>query len=66
MNPVIDHLPLDNAMCSVRVIPTLAERTTPYRFVRCSDGEHFWDNLKDEVLQFSEVTHWTPAAQRTG
>ncbi len=50
--------PPDNAVCRVATIPALADRTGEYRFVRCSDGDYFWDNLIDEVLQRTEVTHW--------
>lgn len=50
--------PKPNTMCIVRVVPYLSKRTKPYRFVTYSDGGYFWDNLDDEILQNTEVTHW--------
>lgn len=50
--------PPPNALCSVRTTFT-SGRAEPYVFVTCSDGEWFWDHLKDEVLQMHEVTHWS-------
>ena len=63
MTPVTASLPLDNAMCEIRVRPHLAKRDGIFRYVRESDGDYFWDNLVDEVLQSDEVTHWSPARQ---
>ncbi len=67
MTPVTTALPLDNMMCKIRVKPHLAQhgslRKGVFRYVRESDGDYFWDNLVDEVLQHDEVTHWSPVSE---
>ncbi len=55
---VNDKLPMDNDWCAVQAACTKFNNDLPFRFVRESDGDHFWDNLADEILQEHEVTHW--------
>jgi hypothetical protein len=58
MISIKEQLPLDNQMCEVRVLSYMKPHPGSWRFVRCSDGTFHWDNLIDEVLQETEVTHW--------
>jgi len=52
--------PLDNLMCRVKTREYMKEFPEAFRYVRSSDGEWHWDNLVDDILQSSEVTHWEP------
>jgi len=58
MISVKEQLPEPNTMCWVKAISHISDRIQPYRFVTYSDGGYFWDNLQDEILQDTEVTHW--------
>ena len=57
---VAKKLPIPNSMCRIKTnIPHYSKENQPFRFVKYSDDlGYFWDNLIDEILQDSEVTHW--------
>ena len=59
MNSVKEELPTINSMCNVKPTNPRLKPRGPYRFVTYSDNSgYFWDNLKDEILQEFEVSHW--------
>jgi hypothetical protein len=62
MTPITEQRPPDNAMCRVQALPGMKIVGPEYRFVSMSDGDFCWDNLVNEVLQSTEVTHWELAA----
>ncbi len=57
MNRVEESLPTPQALCYVSTIPHM-RREEPFTFVLCSDGDFYWDNLIDEILQKDEVLAW--------
>jgi hypothetical protein len=59
MISVKEQLPKVNSMCNIRTTdPELKIKGGPYQFVTFSYGGYFWDNLKTEILQDYEVSHW--------
>ena len=61
MISVKEKLPKPNTLCKIQVNSHLQPRKEDFRFVTYSDDTgYFWDNLKTEILQEHEVTHWKP------
>ena len=56
--PTSERLPEPNQRVMIK--GNCVKGNQSVKFVRCSDGDYFWDNLVNHVWQSNEATHWMP------